>query len=77
MRRLLARWRTAPEEMYRTRPIVAFAAIGQGRADDRISPEEESVVLGKLLTHWALRSTLQAAAGCAQGALRSAAGAPA
>jgi len=76
LRRLLARWRTAPEEMYRTRPIVAFAAVGQGRADDRISPEEESVVLGKLLTHWALRSTLQAAAGCAQGALRSAAGAP-
>jgi hypothetical protein len=54
--------------MYDARPIVVFAAIGQGRADSKISPEEESVVLGKVLTHWALRSTLQSAAGCARGA---------
>ena len=51
--------------MYRARPIVAFATIGQGRADGKITPEEESTVLGKLLTHWALTSTLEAAAGCA------------
>jgi hypothetical protein len=65
LRGLLSRWRTAPEEMYRTRPIVVFAAIGQGRADGKITPEEESAVIGKLLTHWAVWSTLQAAAGCA------------
>jgi hypothetical protein len=46
---------------------VVFAAIGQGRVDGRITPEEESVVIGKLLSHWALWSTLQAAAGCASG----------
>ena len=53
--------------MYKARPIMAFAAIGQGRAEGKITPEEESVVLGKLLTHWALTSTLEAAAGCASG----------
>jgi hypothetical protein len=62
---LLARWRVAPWEMYRARPIVVFAAIGQGRADGTITPEEESTVLAKTLSHWALTSTLEAAAGCA------------
>ncbi len=67
LRALLSRWRHAPQQMYRTRPIVVFAAIGQGRVDGEITPEEESAVIGKLLTHWALWSTLQAAAGCASG----------
>jgi len=61
----LQHWRSEPQEMYRARPILAFAAVGQGRADGKITPEEESTVLGKLLTHWALTSTLEAAAGCA------------
>jgi hypothetical protein len=65
LRSLMGLWRLAPREMYRARPIVAFAVIGQGRADGKITPEEESTVIGKLLTHWAVRSTLQAAAGCA------------
>jgi hypothetical protein len=65
LRALLSRWRLAPQEMYRTRPTLVFAAIGQGRVDGSITPEEESAVLAKLLTHWALESTLQAAAGCA------------
>ena len=67
LRVLLRRWRREPEHMYRTRPIVVFAAIGQGRMDGGITPEEESVVIGKLLSHWAVWSTLQAAAGCAGG----------
>lgn len=67
LRQKLQQWRSAPQDMYTTRPILAFAAIGQGRADGKITPEEESVVLGKLLTHWALTSTLLAAAGCAVG----------
>jgi hypothetical protein len=64
---LLARWRERPQEMYETRPILVFAAIGQGRAEGKITPEEESTVIGKLLTYWALKSTLQEAAGCAAG----------
>jgi hypothetical protein len=65
LRALLHRWRQAPGEMYQARPIVVFAAIGQGRADGSITPEDESIVLGKTLTHWALITTLEAAAGCA------------
>jgi len=65
LRAHLQRWRNEPRDMYRVRPILAFATIGQGRADGKITPEEESAVLGKLLTHWALTSTLEAAAGCA------------
>lgn len=65
LRSQLQHWRSEPQDMYKARPILVFAAIGQGRADGRITPEEESVVLGKLLTHWALTSTLEAAAGCA------------
>lgn len=64
LRTLLHRWRSTPQNMYRVRPIVAFAAIGQGRADGTISPEEESAVIGKLLSFWALQSTLQAAGRC-------------
>jgi len=66
LRDLLRRWRASPQEMYGVRPLVAFAALGQGRAEAQITPEEESTVLGKLLTHWALHSTLEAAAGCAR-----------
>ncbi len=58
--RLLRRWRHQPSEMYTARPIVAFAALGQGRALGDVSPEEESVALAKLLTHWALRSNQRA-----------------
>ena len=64
LRAALQRWRASPDQMYRVRPLFAFAVIGQGRAENQISPEEESTVLGKLLTHWALSSTMQAAAGC-------------
>jgi hypothetical protein len=74
LRRHLRRWRTTPRDMYQSRPILAFAAIGQGRADGKISPEEESAVLGKLLSHWALTSTLHAAAGCAAGTRRTESG---
>ncbi len=64
LRLLLDRWRSSPKDMYQIAPTVVFAAIGQGRVDGRITPEEESVVVGKLLGHWALQSTLQAAANC-------------
>ena len=69
LRMLLRRWRSTPQEMYRARPIVAFAAIGQGRADGNISPEEESTVIGKLLAFWALRTTLAGAATCSSPSL--------
>jgi hypothetical protein len=64
LRALLNRWRSSPRDMYQVAPTIVFAAIGQGRVDDKITPEEESVVVGKLLNHWALQSTLEAAANC-------------
>jgi len=62
LQEMLQGWRMSPRQMYETAPTLVFAAIGQGRADGSISPEEESTIVGKLLTHWALTSTLQAAA---------------
>jgi len=50
--------------MYRAPPTLAFAVIGQAKSDGRMSPEQESVILAKLLTHWALRSTLDVSAAC-------------
>ena len=51
-------WRTAPAQMYRAAPSMVFAVLGQARANGQISPEEESHLFAKLLTHWALRSAL-------------------
>ncbi|MGE0275611.1 MAG: hypothetical protein AB7G68_03600 [Nitrospiraceae bacterium] len=58
-------WRSAPAAMYRAAPCLVFAVIGQARADGMISPEHESDLLAKLLTHWALRTTLDISAACA------------
>lgn len=57
-------WRRAPAAMYQAAPSLVFAVIGQARADGKISPEDESTLLAKLLTHWALRATLDIAAAC-------------
>jgi hypothetical protein len=53
-----------PQLMRQVSPTVAFAAIGQARADGQITPELESKAIGNLLTDWAVRSTLDAAAQC-------------
>jgi hypothetical protein len=58
-------WNKAPAQMYRARPSLAFAVLGQAKADGRLSPEDESDILGKLLTYWAMRSTLDVSAYCA------------
>jgi hypothetical protein len=64
-RRLAAhyeRWRTTPEQLYRASPSLVFAVIGQAKMHGKISPEAESNILARLLTHWALRRTLEASA---------------
>jgi len=65
---LFSAWGGVPERMRDHPPTLVFAAIGQARADGRVSPETESQMLGYLLTYWALRSTLDIAEVCAQGA---------
>lgn len=51
-------WQQAPAAMYRAAPSLVFAVLGQARANARLTPEEESHLFAKLLTHWALRSSL-------------------
>lgn len=64
-------WCRAPQRMYRAPPSLVFAVLGQARADGHVSPEDESVVLAKLLTHWALRTTLDTSYQCADAAQRA------
>ena len=58
-------WRASPARLRDAAPSLAFAVIGQARADGLISPEAESNTVANLLTHWALRSTLDTSALCA------------
>jgi hypothetical protein len=58
-------WCRMPEQMYRAPPTLVFAVIGQARSDGQLNPEDEAVLLGKLLTHWALASTLDTSLACA------------
>ena len=58
-------WNRVPAEMYRAPPTLVFAVLGQARADGELKPNDEAVLVAKLLTHWALRSTLDASFACA------------
>jgi hypothetical protein len=58
-------WSKSHQRMYQAPPSLVFAVIGQARADGRLSPETEGDLLARLLTHWALRSTLDTSALCA------------
>ena len=69
LRMLLDRWRVVPRHMYRDRADHGIRRHRPGGMDNRITPEEESVVVGKLLSHSALQSTLEAAANCVVPAL--------
>ncbi len=62
---LFAAWSQDPARMYRAPPSLSFAVLGQARADGRLNPEDESELLAKLLTYWAMRSTLGTSAFCA------------
>ncbi len=57
-------WNRAPARMYRAAPSLVFAVLGQARADGTLEPEAEAALLARLLTHWALRSTLDTSAVC-------------
>ena len=62
---LFQAWSRHPPRMYEAQASLVFAVIGQARADGLVTPEDEGVLLTKLLTHWALRSTLDTAFACA------------
>ena len=50
-------WRLTPAQMFRAPPALVFAVIGQARAEHKITPEQESDLVARLLTRWALRRT--------------------
>ena len=60
-------WSSSPAQMRAAPPSLVFAVIGQAKADGKLSSEAESGILANLLTHWALRSTLDTSAICATG----------
>ncbi|WP_308921582.1 hypothetical protein [Janthinobacterium sp. J1-1] len=62
---LFRQWSAAPRQMYQASPTLVFAVLGQARASGSLSPEDESELLGRLLTHWALRATLDTSELCA------------
>lgn len=53
-----------PQRMRATPPALAFAAIGQARAENQIDPRKESELLAQLLSHWALQNALDTSAAC-------------
>jgi hypothetical protein len=58
-------WIADPSQMYRAAPTLVFAVIGQARADGRLTPEDESTLVAKLLTYWTLRATVNTSELCA------------
>lgn len=65
LRALYRAWAVRPARMRHAPPALVMAAIGQARADNQVSPEAESRLLGDLLTFWALRATLDRSEICA------------
>jgi hypothetical protein len=65
LRTLWKAWRREPDGIRAASPSLAFAVIGQARWDGALSPEEESEWLGRLLTFWALRGTIDLTELCA------------
>lgn len=63
--RLFQSWQQNPAQMYKVQPALVFAALGQAKADGKLNPEDESDLLAKLLSYWAMRSTLDTSAFCA------------
>jgi hypothetical protein len=53
-----------PQRLRETPPALAFAAIGQARAENQINPAKESNLLAQLLSHWALQNALNTSAEC-------------
>ncbi|WP_338761516.1 hypothetical protein [Massilia sp. METH4] len=72
--RLYRWWHAAPQRMYDSPPSLVLAVIGQARADGLLAPEDESVLLARLLTHWAMRTALEDGQGRARTVRGSASG---
>lgn len=61
---LFSAWSKAPRQMYRAPPSLVFAVLGQAKADSNLTPEDESNLVAKLLSFWAVRVTLTTSLYC-------------
>lgn len=59
------RARANPAHLRKLAPALAFAVLGQARAANELSPERESQMLSDLLSHWAVRTSLDSSSQCA------------
>jgi hypothetical protein len=64
LRAYFSQWQDNPTQIDRVPPSLVFAIIGQAKADGNLGPEAESSLLGRLLTQWAMQSTLNTSAIC-------------
>ena len=64
--RLWSWCRQANDRIRQLAPSLAFAVLGQARALGDLSPERESRTVERLLTYWAIRSTLEPASAVPQ-----------
>ena len=62
LRQLFAASTRQPALAARLRPALRFATLGQARWDRTLAAEQESRLVGRMLTGWAARSTLRMAA---------------
>ncbi len=65
LRAVFEGWRGSRLKMQAAPPSLVLAAIGQAKADGRLSPERESRIAADLLTDWAMQSSLDTSAICA------------
>lgn len=68
---LFGAWEGNPRTMQRLPPALSLAVLGQARATGRITPEQETAWVGRLLAHWAMRTTIDVAAHSATTVRRS------
>ncbi|HEU5473658.1 MAG TPA: hypothetical protein VFV67_23675 [Actinophytocola sp.] len=62
LRRLFGACVTRPDLTADVRPALRFAVLGQARWDGRLTARQESRAVSRMLTGWAMRSTLRMAA---------------
>lgn len=51
-------WSGTPRQMYASPPSLVLAVMGQAKSDGRLTAQEENHLMGRLLTHWALKGSL-------------------
>lgn len=59
LQKLYKRWKYAPKLMEAAPPTLAFAVLGQAKSDGNISTVEETCLIRRMLTNWALMRTMQ------------------